>query len=1403
MSDEQAARVDVCYKLDTNAVPPEYVLIDGEHANEISALQRDLQLLATAVGRKVGDIHPTFACSVVEAECEKATEGELPDEELARIVWLRRRSTKPDEGMSQLAATDRPCERTEAKGEQLEDEKYFGRDGHFQRRLEALTSTAEVHEFEAGPGFDDTDAFSLAELCCVAASLLGRQVERIAWKADSYESEVRTVLGLEPADTAEMQHHLAWWRERAHASHGRTVALQNVLSQLLHEGSHGRILAIVGPSGSGKTALCAMAAQHFSKANGDAGGITMVRFLGTSARSRRSEDVVRSLGEQWLAAHAGDGDLTAEISMQVRSRSSGDNEDYATFKGSKKRQTALSSLLEQMGNHSDAQHLLVLDGLDQLEDFDESRSKLRWLLHALGAIPENVRILVSCLSDEGAADSYGCETQLTKMGVPKVCIAGLDADDVDAMIDGTLRNAKRTLTSQQRDAMKGALGKTPNALFCKPMLDEALRWHSWEPAAVFSLAASLHEAMGAIFDRLELIHGTTLVRHALSYITASRRGLSSEEMLDVLSLDDEVLQELFVFENRLPSALRLPAGVWLALREDIGGLLVGGDGPLFWCHRQWHDMAAERYECPVERREKVLAAYWSGEWCGDRPKPFQLWPHAHDAAACTTTDTRRMVAPQPLLLAGTLLANQANDGCLVNARRGEELAFQLLRCGKAAEAGLELVQGLTYAEMRLRAGQGLDYVRELAEAAESGDADVEACLRLVRSHANVLGRRPERLRWLALEAPIKSSLHQEAWKQRACGIPSTDWAHARISCATLPKRLTAGAWLQTFEGHEEWVKSVALSADGKRVVSGSYDHTVRVWDAHTGECLRTLEGHTGWVMAVALSGDGKVVASGSTDKTARVWDTRTGQCLHKLGKHGSRLSAVAISGDGTIVVTGCHDHSVCVWDVPSKRCVRTLAGHCGPVLSVALTEDGSRVVSGSDDNTIRVFDVQSGKCERILLGHGSGIASVAMSADGACIFSGSYDKTVRVWDASSGRCLQTLEGHRSGVESVASCADGARVVSGSYDHTVCVWNTWSGECVQRLEGHTGPLRSVAIDGAGERVVSGSADKTVRAWDVRSNGGAMALEGHQDWVMSVALSFNGKRILSGSEDRTIRMWDARSGECIWTFAGHLGEVKSVAISLDDKLIVSGSEDRTVRVWDAHSRKCLLSLEGHADWVKAVAIDGSGTCIVSGSGDRTVRVWDAQSGDCVRTLEGHRGPVRSVAIDGSGKRIVSGSEDRTARVWDAQTGECLQTLGWHGGSVKAVAVNAEGTILLSGSEDGAVRVWDTESGECVQTLRGHGGEVKSVAFSADGTRIVSGSADRTIRVWDAQSGDCVRTLEGHRDLVKSVALSTDGTRIVSGSEDRTVRVWDAHSGEGTKPSQAYNAGVRAAVLTAEVI
>ncbi|MCA2931148.1 MAG: hypothetical protein IM336_11940, partial [Microcystis sp. M018S1] len=242
------------------------------------------------------------------------------------------------------------------------------------------------------------------------------------------------------------------------------------------------------------------------------------------------------------------------------------------------------------------------------------------------------------------------------------------------------------------------------------------------------------------------------------------------------------------------------------------------------------------------------------------------------------------------------------------------------------------------------------------------------------------------------------------------------------------------------EGHDNSVLSVNFSPDGKTLVSGSDDKTIKLWNVETGKEIRTLYGHDNSVTSVNFSPDGKTLVSGSDDNTIKLWNVETGQEIRTLYGHDSYVSSVNFSPDGKTLVSGSYDKTIKLWDVETGQEIRTLYGHDNFVYSVNFSPDGKTLVSGSNDKTIKLWNVETGQEIRTFKGHDSYVYSVNFSPDGKTLVSGSNDKTIKLWNVETGQEIRTLYGHDSYVWSVNFSPDGKTLVSGSNDKTIKLWN---------------------------------------------------------------------------------------------------------------------------------------------------------------------------------------------------------------------------------------------------------------------------------------------------------------------------------------------------------------------------
>jgi small GTP-binding protein len=278
------------------------------------------------------------------------------------------------------------------------------------------------------------------------------------------------------------------------------------------------------------------------------------------------------------------------------------------------------------------------------------------------------------------------------------------------------------------------------------------------------------------------------------------------------------------------------------------------------------------------------------------------------------------------------------------------------------------------------------------------------------------------------------------------------------------------------------------------------------------------------ILCYVFSPDGKRVLTGARDYTIRLWDIEAGHCLIVLNGHAEQVWSVAWSYDQRRALSCSHDRTIRLWDVEAGRCLRVFEGHTGSVWSVAWSTDYHRALSASFDKTLRLWDVETGRCLRVFESHTDVVVSVAWNTDNRRALSGSYDKTVRLWDVETGRCLRVLEGHTGVVLNVAWRPNNRHAASCSDDGIIRLWDIETGDCLQVLGGHTEGVKSIAWSADGRYALSGAKDKTVRLWDVETGRCLRVLEGYANWVMSVAWSPDKLRAFSGDGQGGISVWD---------------------------------------------------------------------------------------------------------------------------------------------------------------------------------------------------------------------------------------------------------------------------------------
>lgn len=551
---------------------------------------------------------------------------------------------------------------------------------------------------------------------------------------------------------------------------------------------------------------------------------------------------------------------------------------------------------------------------------------------------------------------------------------------------------------------------------------------------------------------------------------------------------------------------------------------------------------------------------------------------------------------------------------------------------------------------------------------------------------------------------------------------------ANLARLVLPDgALAEGAMLEVWGGVPGAVTSLALSADGRFLVSGDAAGTTRLWDTTTKQTVRDFPGVAMAVTSVAFSSDDAIVCATAADGGLRAWNRDSGQLI---GAYFSPTSTALVSlAKEKQLLAGGSDGMVRKWNWPPEARVN-LAGHSDVVPSLSLSADGKLALSGGLDSQVLLWSVLEDKVVRPLAGASGKVTAVGLSGDATLAVAATEQGTLHFWNVADGVLRGSIAGHKSPITSLALNSKLGRVAATYTDGAIRWWrvpeasSTWSG--------HQAAITHLAASLDRRFVATCGSDKSIRVWDVATGQVERSIEALPNAPERCCLSADGQWFAWSDATGSVRVEPTVIGNNSYVVQAQAGPLAGVALIGGGKLLVTAGTDGSLKYWllPLSSPKEITSLSSRITASYALPQDR----MLLGDDKGIVRVLTA-AGDEEAKRNLSMSPIASLAMLADGATVVAADTQGLLHVSGLDAKSSPSVIGGHQGAITSVVPHPTEPRFATSGEDGSIRIWRVPNRT---TLERHERPIIGTAVSVDGRLGLSADASGTLQRWNLLEG-----------------------------------------------------------------
>jgi WD40 repeat protein len=613
-------------------------------------------------------------------------------------------------------------------------------------------------------------------------------------------------------------------------------------------------------------------------------------------------------------------------------------------------------------------------------------------------------------------------------------------------------------------------------------------------------------------------------------------------------------------------------------------------------------------------------------------------------------------------------------------------------------------------------------------------------------------------------------------------------------------------------GHRDEVQAISVASDGRRVLSGSDDSTLRLWDIRTGELLTVLRGHEGSVYSAVLLP--ATAVSGDSTGQLILWETEAGTPLARVqANDGAVIDLTVLEREGRILTAGANE-PVRLWDVETLALCETLPISVGGVRRIFVLQKEPIGIIAGNDGTLNVWNFETSRIVARLQDMSSEVSALDVDEAAGLVAAGGNE--IALWTLPDRKCRwrvpapstvyrlwllpnggRVLVAPRHGSAVVLSSEDGsvvheldggrlfdalpiaggAMLLTGHNLGTMRVWDSQRFAPKGELRSHLGSVYEIR-EGAHSVVVTASSDSTLVTWDFASFEPISDPSPHED-ILSVAQWFDGgRRALTMCRDG-LGIWDVATGT-VRRYAEQMRLFQHAQVLDRESVLLVGRLDSTsdgsqlVR-WSLSDDTATDMLgEFQNGFLGDIPISPDGRRVFVVNPNHSIQALDLATSEPGTPLVGHTETVVNLAIVDRGRKLVSLAEDDTLRVWDFNTHRCIHCVSLDRISYR-IAASLAGTTAVSVAPSGDITIVDVEQG-VVRRIEGPSGPVNRILITPSERYAIYNTGPLIVAV-DLEQLKVVSRLRLHSgEPVNDIALSSDGRFLCSVGTDERLLLFD---------------------------